>query len=135
MPLSDEALSCIERHGALGAYRILTSKRNARGLMTFEDLSTGASGNEPLEKAILKVFGEAFALFCDRQRKYGCGNIAKFGLEGVVIRASDKIERLANATIRHQGEDAVDESIRDTLLDLTNYGAIGMLCHKDEWPR
>jgi hypothetical protein len=102
--------------------------------MKFEDLSTGESGEPELEKALLRVFGEAFKLFCDRQRKYGRGNIAAFGLEGVVVRASDKVARLANTVIRHKGEDAVDESIADTLLDLTNYGAIGMLCHRDEWP-
>lgn len=133
--LCPDALALIEQRGALGAYRRITARNTGRPYMTFEDLATGASGDTELEKRLLRVYGEAFAIFCDRQRKYGSRNIAAFGLDGVVVRASDKVARLANLTFQHRGDDAADESVADTLLDLCNYGAIGMLCHKDEWPR
>lgn len=60
-----------------------------------------------------------------KQRDYGHGNILKFGLVGIVVRLSDKIERLKN--LRSSGSTAVNESIFDTRLDIVGYSMIAMM--------
>lgn len=71
-------------------------------------------------------------LFAKKQADYGPGNIAKFGEVGLLVRMSDKLERLQNL-ITHNGTPK-NESIVDTLMDIINYAAI-WLCVKDGvWP-
>lgn len=64
---------------------------------------------------------------------YGSGNIARFGLRGIVVRMNDKIERLATLTDDGKTKQAQFESIEDTLRDLSNYATIGLLCMKGKW--
>ena len=78
---------------------------------------------------------DAVKVMLDRQRKYGCSNIAVFGGAGVVVRASDKVNRLKHAYFEDGAIDVPDESLGDSFLDLLNYGAIGLICVKGEWPR
>ena len=67
-----------------------------------------------------------------RHAKYGTGNIAAFGLLGCIVRASDKLARLKQSVV--DGHEADDESVLDALIDLTNYGIMGIACHRREWP-
>ena len=62
---------------------------------------------------------EMLALIISRQRKYGTGNITKFGTRGIIVRMSDKIERL-----RNMGGDFADDSVVDAYMDLVGYGAL-----------
>ena len=78
---------------------------------------------------------EALVLMVSRHRKYGAGNIGRHGLLGVTVRLHDKIERLNNMVIDGNGGDSADESIRDTLLDIANYGLIGLACLDGKWTR
>lgn len=66
------------------------------------------------------------ALLVQRQSKYGYRNILKFGLEGVIIRMSDKAARLIN-----QSENFGDESIVDTYMDIVGYAAIADMLARD----
>lgn len=66
-----------------------------------------------------------------KNQDYSSANIAKFGLQGIVVRLSDKIERLANLT-KKNGEGNF-ESIEDTLRDIAGYGLIGIVVSKGEW--
>ena len=51
---------------------------------------------------------------------------AKFGIIGVLMRIEDKIQRALSIT--KNGITMVDdESIRDTLMDLHNYSAMGVM--------
>lgn len=86
-----------------------------------------------LKKEINSVFGvptfEAFDAITDElkdtyiKKNHDYGNsfdksIDKFGLTAAVVRMSDKMERLSSLL----NKDAkVDESIRDTVMDLANY--------------
>ena len=71
------------------------------------------------------------AMFDAKQKDYGSGNIAKFGLDGVLIRMSDKIERLIH--LRNKGADPLNESVKDSYLDLSIYGMIALMCLDGEW--
>ena len=98
----------------------------------FAELAHGKSGEPALERALLDIFEEAYELFCTKQRDYGRGNISKFGQLGVLVRTSDKVERLSNLILG--GRVASNEPIEDSWKDILNYGAIGLLCLKGQWP-
>jgi hypothetical protein len=103
-------------------------------LAQWHSLANGKSGSKPIELALLTAMHDAFTLFQLRQLKYGPGNIARTGAAGVTVRVSDKAERLLQFYIRQLGHGATDESITDTWIDLMNYGAIGLMCLRGEWP-
>ena len=60
-----------------------------------------------------------------KQTDYGHNNIAKYGRQGLIIRVHDKIARLENLIAKN--EDAKNEPIEDTLLDIAGYSAIGIM--------
>lgn len=84
----------------------------------------------------VKVQEQARGLAYKKNHDYGDYNITKFGLEGVVVRLSDKVERLIQIVWENKGEvDVDDERIEDTLMDLMNYATIGYLVHKGKWEK
>ncbi len=79
-------------------------------------------------------------LLCRKQHDYGHGNINKFGMAGIIVRLSDKVERLKN--LRSRGlTPEIKESEVDTLLDIVGYCVIGHMWNEgsfqselgDEW--
>ena len=64
-----------------------------------------------------------------KQKMYGRGNIARFGLRGIMIRLNDKIERLKNLQ-QHQGP-VLFEPIQDTWLDIVGYSVIAIMWIND----
>ena len=72
-----------------------------------------------------KIQEEALLLFAKKNADYGDA-FAKYGIIGVLMRIEDKIGRALSIT--KNGVNLVnDESIRDTLLDLHNYAAMGLM--------
>lgn len=78
------------------------------------------------------IFEEAAGIMVDRQEKYGPHNIPRHGLAGIVVRMGDKLARLDNVVLEGAG-DLPDETIKDTLLDLVNYAAIGIAVLEKQW--
>ena len=70
---------------------------------------------------------EARELFAKKNADYGDA-FATYGLPGVLIRIQDKIKRFL--TISKRSIKCVDESMKDTLLDLHNYAAMGIMLEK-----
>ena len=71
------------------------------------------------------IQNEALELFAKKNADYGDA-FAKFGTIGVLMRIEDKIQR--SLSITKNGVTLVDdEKIRDTLLDLHNYAAMGLM--------
>lgn len=60
-----------------------------------------------------------------KQHDYGHGNILRFGMRGVIVRCSDKIERLKN--LWKIGHKSVLEPIEDTYLDILGYCTIALM--------
>lgn len=81
-----------------------------------------------------KVQTEARELFRKKNADYG-DSFATYGTVGILVRLGDKIRRLQSITSK--GINLVeDEKIRDTLLDLHNYAAMGiMLLDSEEDPK
>ena len=72
-----------------------------------------------------KVQLEALELFKKKNKDYG-DSFATYGTIGVIVRMMDKINRLVS--LEKNGIVMVDdEKIRDTLIDLHNYAAMGVM--------
>ena len=72
-----------------------------------------------------KIQAGALDLFTRKNADYGDA-FAKFGIIGVLMRIEDKIQR--SLSITKNGVQLVnDESMKDTLLDLHNYAAMGLM--------
>ena len=72
-----------------------------------------------------EVQNEALQLFIKKNTDYGDA-FATYGTVGVIVRMGDKIQRLISVT--NKGVSLVDnESLRDTLIDLYNYSAMGIM--------
>lgn len=73
---------------------------------------------------------EGLELFKKKNADYGDA-FAKYGIIGVLMRIEDKIQR--SLSITTNGVNLVkDENIRDTLLDLHNYAAMGLMLLDEE---
>jgi len=80
---------------------------------------------------IIDIMLSDIQLFDQKQRDYGRLNIAKFGQVGVLVRASDKIERLTN--LIQSDKVPSNESVEDSWQDLSVYGAIARVINKGSW--
>ena len=83
---------------------------------------------------------DAFWAFCielhdqhtTKAEAYGANAVGRFGLFGVIVRMSDKMERLITLTTEpHTATD--DESIDDTLRDLAGYAIIALILRSGKW--
>jgi len=95
---------------------------------------------EEQTKEIINHFLSDIQLFDKKHGDYGPHNISKFGILGVLIRSSDKIERLINlygkSTLKETTiptTQNIDESISDSWADLSIYGAIARIILNDKW--
>ena len=68
---------------------------------------------------------EALQLFSIKNADYGDA-FATYGSIGVLVRIGDKIQRLTSITNKSVSL-VNDESLRDTLMDLHNYAAMGIM--------
>lgn len=89
------------------------------------------------EEAVERITTELRDLMVAKQRSYGKGNITIFGLKGVLVRASDKVQRLINLVWDRpdRADKAVDtETTEDTWKDLSGYGIVGLMVERGWWP-
>ena len=86
---------------------------------------------------------EQYELFCKKQHDYGSSNISvgtrleteeeiNLSLTGIWFRMNDKIQRIKNLLMKGR-KSAVDESIEDAFLDLSNYGIMATLVKEQKW--
>jgi hypothetical protein len=74
---------------------------------------------------------EAWNIAIKKHHDYGSENIIKFGLLGVLIRTSDKVSRMIN--LIENNRKTQNEPIRDSLLDIMNYCAYGLILLDNKW--
>lgn len=76
-------------------------------------------------KQLEEIHKEALELFKKKNKDYGDA-FADFGLLGILVRLNDKIKRAI--TITENSISLVeDEKIKDTLIDIHNYAAMGLM--------
>ena len=82
---------------------------------------------EEKEKAFEEVLAEMLQTFLKKNHDYGNSfskTFSEFGLVSAVVRMNDKMERL-KSLLKAQAK--VDESVRDTLMDLANYSVMTVM--------
>ncbi len=90
-----------------------------------------------------KIQKEQFDLFCKKQHDYGPGNISvgtqlqtddeiKLSLTGLWFRMNDKIQRLKTMLLSGR-KAAVEESMEDAYLDVSNYGIMAAIVARGKW--
>ena len=71
-----------------------------------------------------------------KSRAYGANAIGATGFYGIVVRMSDKVQRLLTLSALTDDERIGAtwmESIEDTLLDLASYAVIGVVYLRGKW--
>jgi hypothetical protein len=92
-----------------------------------------------------RVMWEQYEIFCSKQKNYGPGNISvgtslqtsedrKLSLTGIWFRCMDKINRWKQMVLFGHN-DVVNESIDDTLKDLSVYCIIAQLVINNKWAK
>lgn len=74
---------------------------------------------------MIKIQSEALDMFKKKNQDYGDA-FAKFGTIGILMRIEDKIQR-AISVDKNKVALVNDETIKDTLIDLHNYAAMGLM--------
>jgi hypothetical protein len=67
---------------------------------------------------------------------YGANAIGTTGFYGIVVRMSDKVQRLLTLSGKHTDGNKAQvwsETVEDTLLDLASYAIIGVIYLRNKW--
>ena len=83
-----------------------------------------------------EIFGELLDIIVSKQNDYGPNNIQRApggALNGLQVRLYDKLSRLAN--LLETGVKPENESLRDTFIDIANYGVIGVMVLDGTFPK
>lgn len=78
-----------------------------------------------LEEAFEMVAKEMEAIFVQKHKDYGKGNILDTGELGIAFRQSDKLNRLKN--ILQSTSNPANESVDDSWMDMGVYAVIAMM--------
>lgn len=84
---------------------------------------------------VADTFAEAHMLLLKKHADYGPTNIANApggAVNGLRVRMHDKLARISH--LIDSGADAKNEPLRDSFLDLANYGIIGLMVLDGFWP-
>ena len=94
----------------------------------------GSSGAPELERVMAERMAAAFAIWKQRQLKYGSANIARRGPAGIMVRLDDKLARLDRVFFGQASGEQADETVADTCMDVANYALMALVCHEGLWP-
>lgn len=73
---------------------------------------------------------ECRELFAKKNADYGDA-FATYGTIGVLVRIGDKLQRFSKITSKSVEVEVIDETLRDTLMDLHNYAAMAIMTLDD----
>ena len=97
-----------------------------------EDNDFTAEDDEPIPYTVVdyitehhKIALEIAELLDQKRQDYGTENIKKFGSYGVLVRVSDKVERLINLSKRDDTPNF--ESVEDTWRDIAGYAILALI--------
>ncbi|MEM3405356.1 MAG: hypothetical protein QW117_00030 [Candidatus Pacearchaeota archaeon] len=83
------------------------------------------------KKELKKIIKEIEKLLIEKNKMYGDENIIKIGKEGIIIRITEKIERLKY--LLKNKKDFEKEPREDSWKDIAGYSIIGLMLERDKW--
>lgn len=110
--------------------------------VTFEQIEAEFGIKTEMGKELLKEAIDLAVVLDGKNADYSSNNISKFGLFGIVVRLSDKLERMTNlldklskTTIagKEAKELIINEPLEDTCLDIAGYGLIAKIVARKGW--
>lgn len=104
-------------------------------LADWEKELLASARSQEFDRKVRQLFHEAAELLLRKHRDYGPGNIAGApggALNGLRVRLYDKLARLNN--LIDSDREPEFETLVDTLMDIGNYGLIGVLVERGDWP-
>jgi hypothetical protein len=102
------------------------------GKLGWSDKTFSIETKEAITDEFVYEVTKLITLFDQKQHDYGSGNIAKFGEVGVLVRVSDKIERLAN--LQRKGVNIpLNEAVEDSWMDIATYAIIALMIRHGKW--
>lgn len=81
----------------------------------------------------LEVCSQMYIMHVSKSSDYGSHGIARHGIDGVIVRMSDKLERLITLSNKTYHKETKNEPIEDTLMDLASYAVIGLILYRKKW--
>ena len=93
------------------------------------------SVSDSFEETVRAVLQECGDILIQKHHDYGPKNISHSPggpLNGIRVRMWDKVARINN--LLDSGSEPKVESLRDSFLDIANYGAIALMCIDGSWP-
>ncbi len=99
--------------------------------VSFEQIEAEFGIKTEMGKELLKEAIDLAVVLDGKNADYSSANISKFGLFGIVVRLSDKLERLTN--LLDKKDDIKNEPIEDTCLDIAGYGLIAKIVARKGW--
>ena len=106
---------------------------NLPDTFNFQAIEEGLHLKTVAAKEFLRFSLENVLLMDSKQSDYGSENISSYGTFGVVVRMNDKFMRIKNL-FNHRRKRAINESIRDTFRDISNYAIIALMLETHKWP-
>ena len=80
---------------------------------------------DAVEEEIVAIINDLKELLLKKHRDYGTNNLDEFGSFGILLRVSDKRQRLLNL-IKNENRAEVNETLEDTWLDIAGYAVQGV---------
>ena len=106
------------------SYKSIETERRGLGIVNIHNFNI---------KGYEEVVKETLALSIKKNNAYGKKNISVLGGRGIFVRIWDKVSRLKTLVWDRTGEDEVDETIRDTYIDIINYAIYGVMLIDKTW--
>lgn len=78
-----------------------------------------ASTRAEVELELTKIIESVKTLLLAKNASYGDDNLRRFGRYGILVRMSDKVERIRH--LLETGKQTILESERDTWMDIAGY--------------
>lgn len=85
------------------------------------------------QEAYQLILDEIVELAERKNHDYSPLNISVCGLKGIAVRLVDKAMRLNTLTEKGVEAEVKDETLEDTLVDISNYGLIGLMLKRGWW--
>ena len=105
--------------------------QNSDGILFDKKMPTPSPPSHNRIEQMQKIHDDALEVFRRKNADYG-DSFATYGIIGILIRIEDKLRRAISIN-KNSVTLVKDESFRDTLLDLHNYAAMGLMLLDEEY--